>query len=272
MPFWNRRKLEDCISADSLGQYGRCQILGAEVSGVSSMAAYHLVEPLSMQTYMDGGIGVSGAVEELRRHGATGTWEAVGAWKFAREFLKDPGTTAPDLIDNGLLALARMKITNLGFYLPGIDQSRYEALTGGPVPNDGFFGPPVFDSPFGPNRQFYFDDAVAFARSRRVERIPDTPDADPIRVDDAARAMWDLGLLVCRGPLVVHPDIRFEPSVIHGAVAVAKDVDHQRFVDRLCEELFEGELAEHALPWSMMGCGSLCRGLSRCCLDRVRGS
>ena len=255
MPFRRHRAPEDCITSDALAQFGRSEILGAELSGVPRLGVYQLVEPLAVQTYTDDGIGTTGVLEELRRHGDKGEWEAVGGWKFVREFVRDPEVTGPDVIDKGLEALARMRITNLGLLLAFDDRSRYEILTGAPVPNDGFFGPPTFESEFGPTRQFYFDDAISFARSRQPQRLPHSPGVDPIRVDDVAKSMWDFGLLVFRGPLVVGPDGRFEPSLVRTASEVAKGVDHHRFVDRLCGELFEGEMAQYAFPWSVAGAG-----------------
>ena len=234
MPFWNRKTaLADTISSDDLANWGRRQLLG-EMSGIDPMTAYGLIEPLSMETYMQGGKGVAGVVEELRRHVGHGEWEAVGAWKFARDFLGEPAD-ADEFIDAGLLAVDHMRITNLAIHLAPIDLPRYEELTGHAPPNDGFFGPPVFDSDFGPSRQFYFDSALAAAASRRIVRLPSSAGVQPGSLDGVASSMWDLGLLIFRGPLVVNQDSSFEPNVVRSAAKAATNVDHGIFARSLAE-------------------------------------
>ena len=64
--------------------------------------------------------------------------------------------------------------------------------------------------------------------------------------------MWDLGLLVHRGPLVVSPDISFEPAVVRPAVAAAMGVDHRLFVDRLADTLLDERSFLYGV-WSLLG-------------------
>jgi len=159
-----------------IADFGRFEVLGTERSGVTD--GYRLVEPLTTLLFSYEGPGEPAVVEELRRHASKGAWEAVGAWKVARNCLRDPDA-ASDVIDAGLLALAGMRMTNLAIHLAPIDEPRFVELTGGPPPNDGFFGPPVFDSSYGPSRQYYFDHALSTAASRVVQRLPSSPGVEP---------------------------------------------------------------------------------------------
>ena len=71
-------------------------------------------------------------------------------------------------------------------------------------------------------------------------------------MDAAVRAMWDFGLLVYRGPLVVSPDIQFEPNVVRPAVAAATGVDHQVFADRLADGALDSSSYAYGV-WSSLG-------------------
>ncbi|MGH3276549.1 MAG: hypothetical protein ACRDNZ_19750, partial [Streptosporangiaceae bacterium] len=157
------------------------------------------------------------------------------------------------LIEGGLLAIARMRVSNLAIHLAPIDTPRYKELTGGPVPNDGFFGPPVFDSDYGPTRQYYLDHSVTAAARRSITRLECRPGAAPGPVADAARCMWDFGLLIYRGPLVVNPDITFEPNVVRPAVVTATGTDHALFIQQVADIVLDP--GDHALNgvWSSIG-------------------
>ncbi|MGY1802959.1 hypothetical protein ACI78T_06735 [Blastococcus sp. SYSU D00922] len=249
MAWWSRKPgVVDAIGSDALADFGRFEFLG-EQSGVRD--PYGLVSALVPRCIPPDGPDAAEVVAELRRHAARGEWEKVGAWKFVREFLA-PESGADDLVDAGLLAIHRMRVTNLAIHLAPIDTPRFTELTGGPPPHDGFFGPPVFDSGFGPTRQYYFDAAVAAAAGRRIGRVPSAPGVPPGPVDEAARAMWDFGLLVHRGPLLVSPDISFEPGVVRPAVAAATGVDHALFVERLAEAVLDDRAVHHGV-WSSLG-------------------
>lgn len=249
MAFWKRRAgPADRITSEALADFGRFEFLGRE-SGV--VDPYSLVSELVSLSYPPDGPGFADVVAELRRHAEKGEWEKVGAWKYVREFLSD-GSEVADLIDGGLLAIHRMRVTNLGIHLAPIDTPRYTELTGGPPPNDGFFGPPVFDSHFGPTRQYYFDHAVSTAAARQVSRVASAPGVGPGPVDDAVRAMWDFGLLVYRGPLVVAPDISFEPNVVKPAVDAARGVDHQVFAEQLVDAALNQDSTYYG-PWTAIG-------------------
>lgn len=250
MALWKRKSTPiDRISSEALADFGRFEFLGREQSGVFD--PYSLVSDLVSLSYPPDGPGCAEVVDELRRHAEKGEWEKVGAWKYVREFLSD-GQDVADLIDGGLLAIHRMSVTNLGIHLAPIDTPRYTELTGGPPPNDGFFGPPVFDSDFGPTRQYYFDHAVSTAAARQITRVASAHGVEPGPMDHAVRSMWDLGLLVYRGPLVVNPDISFEPNVVKPAVDAATGVDHNVFAERLVDGALNPDSTLYG-PWTAIG-------------------
>ena len=239
MPFWkSSRPGPDRMTPEQLASFGRFSFLGEAQSGVSAQGSFALVSDLASLTWGGDPSGRATVIAELRRHAPAGEWQKVGAWKFVREFLDDAPDTG-DLIDGGLSAIIRMRVTNLAIHLAPVDMPRYEALAGGPPPNDGFFGPPVFDSRFGPARQYYLDLAAAVAANRSVTRVPGAPGVAPGPVTDAARAMWDFGQLIYRGPDVVNPDIAFEPSVVRPAIATASGVDHAIFMDRVADVVLD---------------------------------
>jgi hypothetical protein len=230
----------DRISSAQLADFGRFSFLGAGQSGIKATDSLDLVRPLAELAWSQDLPSRAIAIAELRRHAAKGEWEAVGAWKVVREFMDDAPETAT-LIDGGLSAIIRMRVTNLAIHLAPVDIHRYQALAGGPPPNDGFFGPPVFDSHFGPARQYYLDSAVAAAARRTTARLPHAPGVQPGPAVEAARAMWDFGQLIYRGPLVVNPDIAFEPSVVLRAVNAATNTDHALFLDAVADAIADPE-------------------------------
>jgi hypothetical protein len=253
VPFWNRpRPALDRISPEQLADFGRYAFLGPEQSGVDPAGTYSLISDLGISIYTQGPAERARVVAELRRHATNGEWEKVGAWKFVREFLDEAPDTA-DLIDGGLLAIARMRVTNLAIHLAPIDTPRFAELTGGPVPHDGFFGPPVFDSGYGPTRQYYLGDSIEVAARRSVSRLEDRPGVAPGPVAAAARGMWDFGLLIYRGPLVVDPDITFEPNVVRPAVAVADGADHALFIEQVAAAILDSDDQVLSGAWPSIG-------------------
>ena len=250
MGLWRRdRAPANRMTSEQLADYGRFEFL-KEQSDIEATAAFALIAPLNELLYgQDAGERVQ-LIAELGRHSQSGEWERVGAWKYVRGWLDDePGTQ--DLIDAGLLALHRMQVTNLQVHLAPIDTPRYEELTGGPVPHDGFFGPPVFATAYGPTRQYYLDSAVT-AAARVPRRLTSAPGVEPVSIDDAARSMWDFGMLIHRGPLVVNPDIAYEPSVVKPAAEAATDVDHGRFAELIVERVTDDSTYLYGV-WSALG-------------------
>ena len=249
--FRRNSQIVDRITSEDLAQYGRYKFLGAEPSGMPIGSADGLISSLNELVYTRAPADRASLVAELGRHADKGDWEKVGAWKYVREWLDEAADTL-ELIDGGLLAIHRMRVTNLGLHLAPIDMPRYIELTGGPPPNDGFFGPPVFDSKYGPTRQYYFDHAIATATARRVTRIESAPRVEPGPVEEAAKAAWDFGLLVYRGPLVVNHDIQFEPHVVRPLVQAATGVDHVLFTDRLADAVLDDRWSDYG-AWSAIG-------------------
>lgn len=251
MRSWKREKAPvDRITSEQLANYGRWEFL-KEQSGIDSIGVYNLISPLNELIYTQSPADRAALISELHRHAEKGEWERVGAWKYIRNFLDEDKETLP-LIDAGLLATHSMRVTNLAIHLAPIDTPRYEQLTGGPVPNDGFFGPPVFDSNYGPTPQYYFDNAITSAAARTPNRVRSLAGVEPGPVDDAARAMWDFGMLVHRGPLVVSPDIAFEPNVVRPAIEAATGVDHAHFVELVAEKVLDKSAYLYGV-WSTLG-------------------
>jgi hypothetical protein len=148
--FSRNRVRGDRVDSERIADFGRFWLLQGE-SGLDSTAALEAVDQLLRPLY-ENPPGDAQVAEELRRHAAKGEWEALGAWQFARDFVQDEGLER-ELTDLALLTLEKMRITNLSIHLPRMDVQRFEELTGAPAPDDGFYGPPVFDSRFGPSRE-----------------------------------------------------------------------------------------------------------------------
>jgi hypothetical protein len=138
------------VDSSLLADFGRAWLLGDQNS-LDRMKTFDALNPLREPIYHEPD-GDLRAAEELRRHAARGEWEAIGAWQFATDFVRDEDLER-ELTDLALLTLMKMRITNLRIHLPFGVMGRYEELTSGPVPDDGFYGPPVFDSHFGPSRE-----------------------------------------------------------------------------------------------------------------------
>jgi hypothetical protein len=242
MPFFGRgREPAGLMTGQELSDFGRWQFLRDESR----------VDPAWVQSFVPRVIAVavssllsdrSALIAELRHHATAGEWERIGAWQVVREFMDETPETLP-LIDGGMLALARMRVTNLRHHLAPVDLPHYERVTGTRAPHDGFTGPPVFDSRYGPSRQYYFDEAIAVAAARTPSRIRSSPGVEPGPVDEAAKAMWGFGLLVHRGPRLVSPTIAFEPVVLRPAILAATQVDHLRFAELLVEKTLDERAA-----------------------------
>ena len=238
----------DRISPDALATFGRLQFVGADTDGVlDAEGALALVEPLQQRLYRDP-VSTAAVCDELRRHAARGEWEAVGAWKFAEGSIADEALEV-QMRDLALLAIAKMRVTNLGIHLAIPAVERYRQLTGERVPNDGFWGPPVFDSEYGPTRQYYLDSAVAAQAGRRPRRVPSAPGVAPGNALQARNSLWDFGMLMIRGPLVVPSDIKDEATAVRGALQVASNVDHRLFVDAVLRVLRQ----DTSYGWSYYG-------------------
>lgn len=148
--FSRARRSRNLVDSDRIADFGRVWLLQEE-SGLDPMDAFRELDALRRPLY-ESPPGDALVADELRRHAAGGEWETLGAWQFARDFVQDEELER-ELTDLALLVLERMRITNLSIHLPRMDIQRFEELTGAPVPYDGFYGPPVFESHFGPGRE-----------------------------------------------------------------------------------------------------------------------
>jgi muconolactone delta-isomerase len=146
--FGGRRQPTDQVDSRVVADFGRFWLLKEE-SGLDSTRALQQMGPLRQLHFQPD--GDRRTAEELRRHAAKGEWEAIGAWQFSSDFVQDDELEL-ELTDLALFALMKMRITNLAIHLPFASIPRYEELTGGPAPDDKFWGPPAFDSHFGPSR------------------------------------------------------------------------------------------------------------------------
>lgn len=254
MAFWKKREerttgTPDRMTSEWLAQFGRFKFLRSEAN--EAFDEMTVISRLIPDLYPQDTPGYASVVAEVRRHAAVGEWERVGAWKFAREYLAGEF----DLVDEGLRAIHRMRCTNLAMHLAPIDQRRWAEVIGEPIPHDGFVGPPVFDSSYGPTRQYYFDAAMTAAARRSVTRIPSTPGVEPapFAPDHAVEnGLGNLAMLVFRGPLLVNPASTFEPSLVQPAATSAHGADHRIFVDRLCDLMLNDTLARES-PWGALG-------------------
>ncbi len=243
---WLSRKAgrQDLTTPEAVARFGRFEFLGPDLSGVPDWSsASEPLAPLQWQLCGERSNRAT-AMGELRRHGSGGEWEAVGAWKYASKFLDGPASFM-DLADAAMLALCQMRVTNLRFNLPSFYLERYQIVTGQPPSDDGFFGLPVFDSSFGPTRQYYFDAAISAAAARRPERIEHRAGIEPVDVVDLDHPWWELGTLLLRGPVLSSAEFRSESITIQPAIAMATGVDHYIFVERLAERMVE-RMAEFA--------------------------
>lgn len=239
---------QDRITPQQLADFGRYELLGEQSEIPDGFA---LISDLNELLYTGSPTDRQRLVAELERHAGRGPWESVGAWKYVRSFLDDDPTTS-GLIDGGLRAVDQMRVTNLRIHLSPLDTRRFVELIGEEPPDDGFFGPPVFDSAYGPTRQYYLDNALTTAASRRVVRLAAAPGVAPGPVDAAVHALWDFGLLLHRGPLVVNPDIRFESHVLRPAVAAAAGVDHVLLTTALSAAARDKSSSTYGL-WTLLG-------------------
>jgi hypothetical protein len=239
MSFWSsRRRPADTITAGQLASYGRYEFLGADQSGIED--GYALIVDLASRIYGGDPAAHAEVRGELRRHAEQDEWEKVGAWKFAAGYLERDEVVG-EMIDGGLLALARMRVANLGFVLPYSDVSRYEELTGGPVPNNKFFGPPVFESEYGPSRQYYVESAVTALARRSITRLGQHPGVHAPGPREAAECLHNFGLLIHLGPLAVGPSNKIEGIVVQPAVRGASSSDHLDFMQQIAAEMLSDD-------------------------------
>lgn len=260
MALWKReRGPRNLITSEDLAIWGKNQIV--RPAGMGWAINFPHVKPLVDILYPLDGPGAMLALAELKRHAEVGPWEAVGACEFVREFTSNAPAFV-DLVDLGIRALQGMRITNLGgAAISRWYREQYLRVTGENPSNDGFLGPPVFDSNFGPSKQFYWDQAVAAIAARTVTRLPDAPGVPAPVAKDVVDSCDGLALLLYRGAELVRDEIRFEPNVVRPAATAASNVDHALFADNLAGLLLGSLYANFGyqdsrgrrLPWPAIG-------------------
>lgn len=238
--FSRNRAPVDLVPASAVAAYGRRGFLGeADIGGLDHSQAWESMQPLFNPLIQEGSSERRRALEELARHARAGAWEAIGAWKYLHDApiydhdMVDQAPLKDTLTDHAMRVLKTMRVTNLRIHLGMGDLERYERVNGEPAPHDGFFGPPVFDSDFGPSRQYYYDAALAAAVARTPQRVPHAPGVEPGDLSEITNRFWSFAQHVFMGPLLAPADARFEPAIVRDIAAAASNVDHRLFAERL---------------------------------------
>lgn len=245
-----RRRRRELVTSDQLAAYGRREFLG-EHQGLSPMAQFDQLRPLHELVFTQTPEDRATIVAELTKLSKTGEWERVGAWKYVRDMLSFEADTQP-LVDAGLAAVRRMRVTNLSLHLSQNDTDRYREIFGEAPPYDGFVGPPCFDSAYGPSRADRHQPAIRAAASRRVEPLRAAPGADPGLLPDLTERLWTFALIVYRGVDRIDPETPPERDVLSAVVAAATDVDHDRFAHLLADQVRDHDPFLGG-PWPSLG-------------------
>lgn len=244
-----RRGRDSQLSSKVVADFGRAWYLDG-ASDIDIQEARGATYPLAQMTFQGDPQMNAEVIRELQDHAQQGPWELVGAWLLARDLLNDESLT-----DQALRQIAEMRITNLAIHLAQMDVAHYSELTGGPPPNDGYFGPAAFDSSFGPSRDEHFDRARDYAISRSRPRLRETPGVDPGELDTSELRFWDFGRLIALAPFAIGAiDCRDETQILATADARACASDHEMFANRLTEALL-GDETGHFNGWALLGAG-----------------
>lgn len=238
------------VTSEAVADFGRHSFLksASEVDmskyagpmGVAYSGALDIIRPLFDALYLsEGADSARSVVAELTIHSRAGVWEAFGAWKFCDEFLDTRPELWTDLETAGVLALDQMQVSNLGFQLGMRQANAYVRVTGKQPPNDGFFGPPVFKSSYGPSLDYYVAAAEKANRARRPMRIQEAPGVQPSIPADAINGLWDFAQLVFCGPAVIGQNRDSEADILSVVVEAAYGVDHEQFARQLLEAVRE---------------------------------
>lgn len=226
---------EDTEASDGwvLGEFGKHQLFGGDYHQLSYSTQARAID-LVMRA---GWVRIGDLVSEAEASGEL--WQVVGAMKLANEFLDSDELAAP-FFDAGIRALAKMRITNPQQHLSGREFSRYR-MHFDRVEPDNFWGPAVFESEFGPSRQFFLDAAVASVSARKpiVLFHEEGVEMELDNSIDLDSLFFKFGSLIYRGPLVMSLQDRDEAQLIHPIVAAISSRDHKlgarKMVDRVSE-------------------------------------
>jgi len=245
-----RRRRRELVTSDQLAEYGRREFLG-EHQGLSPMDGFNQLRPLHELVFTRTPEDRATVVAELTRLAQTGEWERVGAWKYVRDMLSFEADTQP-LVDAGLAAVRRMRVTNLSIHLSRYDTDRYREIFGEAPPHDGFIGPPCFDSAYGPSREDRHQPAIRAAAGRHVEPVRAAPGVDPGLLPDLTERLWTFALIVYRGVDRIDPETPPERDVLSSVVVAATDVDHDRFALLLADQVRDRDPFLGG-PWPSLG-------------------
>jgi hypothetical protein len=231
----------DCVGF--LTCYGRCRFLGWEATGGPGPIDgwYERLRPW-FEPLMAGPPGHQQTVTRLNGLATThGGWVAIGAWKVMLEF-------SSDLMDEGrdaLVACHDVGVTNLAIHMPPVEAGVWRRIFDFPPPHDGFFTPPVFSTPNGPQKTDYFKAAATAAVTRCPERLDHAPGVAPVETPPSpstsaatstsavtstaaaferslAYSLWDFGQLLLIGAHVVQEERRYEPAILAQARSWAR--------------------------------------------------
>lgn len=256
MAWWGRKKVArpaDLIASETLAEYGRFAFLGPDAYDGPldrEHSSWEVISPVVVA--LSTPASRFRALAELRRHGADGEWQRVGAWQVVKEHDGvDYGADAIDVVESGFRALLAMRVTNIAHWIAFGERDLWLRLIGSPPPDD-FAGPPVFDSVFGHSKKFYFDQIVA-ASARPIARLPEAVGVSPGELREAIQSVWSFALLLYRGASRVHVDLRSEADVVSPAIAVASSSDHILLMDDLAETILRGDPFYREWPWAALG-------------------
>lgn len=232
------------IPTDDVGfltRYGRYQFLGWEAAG-EAVPIDDWYERLTrwFEPLMAGSVARQQIIARLNDLATThGGWVAIGAWKVMLDF-------SSDLVRDGRAALVAclrayhdFGVTNLAVHIPPVELGVWREVFDFPPPHNGFFTPPVFSTPHGPQKADYLKAAAAAAASRYPERLDQVPGVAPVlpSVPAAERqlaySLWDFGQLLLIGAHVVQEERRHEPAILARARRWAQNTDHGLVLERL---------------------------------------
>jgi hypothetical protein len=246
-----------------LTRYGRYRFLGWEAAGETGPIDdwySHLMrwfEPL-----MAGPPGYQETVTRLNNVATIhGGWVAIGAWKVMLEFSSDLAGDGRDALVACLRAYHDFGVTNLALHIPPVELTVWCEIFDFPPPNDGFFTPPVFSTPYGPKKADYLKAAATAAATRypqRLDHVPGVPPAasspDGVLEKQLAYSLWDFGQLLLLGAHVMREERRYEPAILARARSWAEGTNHRLVLDRLVEMVE----ANPDPAWGAVGAARFC--------------
>lgn len=284
------RSPADLLTPADVARFGRMKILGegecliGNDVGADIDLGYGGGEGLMLVNYSDRPI----TTDELARHSAEGSWEAVGAWQLVLAMPMDDylfpnsNPTLNMIRDRGILALHEITggipRSNLNFY----ESERYVELTGefGEEAGERSKFPPDSVSPdnFLATRDHHKDHVLRAAAARRPRRATSRPGSTPAiaagGAEDLSIFYWQaLGHLITCGPLCGALSEAYEPHFVSRALASAEVTDHGQFADALSKMATKDRSdAERPAFWTGMACLGMARFIEDYLSEEQTGS